>query len=314
MTDAPDPASPAPAPGPTPSTPATPPAAPASLPIPPWSSLDASARAVVGSGIALAVITLIGAILGAWESSSLTILLIVAGLVGAGLAWAGAAAALRDQPIPLPAVGSLAALIAVVIAILAVIELVFDFDQLDERGGIIGAILTLAAALAAIAFFITSTRRDPETRAEAMSSKLPVRLALGGLLLVLVGWALSLSVGYWVVEPAIVPVALAAAATALILIAGRIHEWVSWIGAGVAVLAVLMTIGLWGKLMDLGENQIELGIIDIGAFLLAAIGMLLIAAGGVIAALPAGAIAQARAALDTPKPPPAPPAAGGDGA
>ena len=147
-----------------------------------------------------------------------------------------------------------------------------------------------------------------------MSSKLPVRLALGGLLLVLVGWALSLSVGYWVVEPAIVPVALAAAATGLILIAGRIHEWVSWIGAGVAVLAVLMTIGLWGKLMDLGENQIELGIIDIGAFLLAAIGMLLIAAGGVIAALPAGAIAQARAALDTPKPPPAPPAAGNDGA
>ncbi|HYH93715.1 MAG TPA: hypothetical protein VD763_11185 [Candidatus Saccharimonadales bacterium] len=270
---------------PDPSITPTNPGARSSMPIPPWSSLDASARMVAGAGIAVVALALIGAILGAWSSTAFTILLLVTGLIGAGLAWFGGSPALRDQPIPLPAIESIAALIAAVLSVVALIELLFDLDQLDGIGDFLGAVIVVATAAAAVAFLIGTTRRDPATRAAATTRERATMLAVGGFALVLVGWAVNVSLGYWNLDPGVVTLALVSLALGLVLVAPRIHPSLAWLGAAVAALALLIGFGLWGSLMSQG-NEIELSVIDIGAMLLTFVGIVLLGVGAVLAGLP----------------------------
>jgi hypothetical protein len=259
-----------------------------------WSKFGPAGQLIFGGSIALIVLALLGAIVNAWEDSGTLVGLVV---IAAGAAAAVAfvrtqsSAGARPSPIPLETIEFAAGAVATVLALLRVVEMVFDFDDLDSYGGVLGAIVTVGLLIAAGAVLAGAFRRDPSLRSDVLASDRGTRLAVGGLVLVVLAWLLNLSIGFWNMNAAATPVALLTFGAVLVVVQRR---WLAaleevplgWVGAGFGVVGLLLAIGLWGDLMDIGRTRVDLELIDYLPQILSFLGIIGIIAGGVLAGLP----------------------------
>jgi hypothetical protein len=197
----------------------------------------------------------------------------------------------KPSPIPLETIEFGAGVVATVLALLRVVEMAFDFDDLDSYGGVIGAVLTIGLLVAAGAVLVGALRRDPTLRADVFASDRGTRLAVAGLALIVLAWLLNLSIGFWNMNAAATPVALLTIGAVLVVVQRR---WLAvleeiplgWVGAGFGVVGLLLAIGLWGELMEIGLTRVDLELIDYLPQVLSFLGIAGIIVGGVLAGLP----------------------------
>ena len=287
----------------------SPAAAPSSgMPLPPWSVLDAGTRMVAGASIAAALVLLVGGIVDTWSGNTEFLVLgLLAAIVAAAAAWASASPrVVAAIPVPLEIVATLAASIVAVLGTWRLIEVLFDFDELDRYGGVVGLLLTAALAILGLAGTWFALRRDDTTMSALRSTDRSARLALGGLAVVLVGWAIMLA-SYWTMHAAAVTLTLITIGAAVVLLAGRgLPAIAAWIGVVAAALVVLLAIDQWGQLARFSEGRFDIGVSDLLPFAIYVVGVLLVLAGGVLTGM--AAMPRTPTAPATPAPP-APPAA-----
>ena len=108
---------------------------------------DTTSRMIITAGLATAILALVGGLIGAWRMDYMGLVLIVAGLAAAGVAWAGATGIVRIDALPGRDIELASGIVAGVLAVLNLFEMLFDLDQLDERGETLGAVLTVALAV-----------------------------------------------------------------------------------------------------------------------------------------------------------------------
>lgn len=253
-------------------------------------ALDTTSQVLVGAGLAAVVIAILGIPLGAWALGTFSVLVIVAGLAAAGVAWLRGSGALRPMVLPSRDLELAAAAVVGVLAIWNLIEAAFDLDQIgDERGGIVGLLLTILLAVAGIVLLGGAARRWSSGPMATLRANMGAALALAGVALVLLGWTLNLSVSYWTMTQATVTLALVAVAGALVVAANDTNGGLRMgLAAGAAVVGLVMAVlalGQWGDLARLGENRIDLSLTDIGAFLIYAMGVVALIGGSVLSAV-----------------------------
>lgn len=254
-----------------------------------WSKLDRTSQLVAGGSIAVVVIAILGLPIGAWDSTDFVLIVLVAAVIAAAAAWLGSGSA-RAMPIPLSAIELGAGAVIGVLAIWNVIEILFDLDQ-DGRGGVLGWVLAAGLAIAGTVVLVGAFRRNGGLRAVLMTGDLWTRIAVIGLALVLVGWALNLSVGYWNMSAATLTLAVLTLAAVIIVISRQVEIPVpaAWAGVVLGVFAAILAVSQWSELARLGDTRVDLSIIDILAFLIYLFGLGLIVLGGVLTALDQGA-------------------------
>ena len=257
-----------------------------------WTNLGPIGQLIAGASIAAVLIAIAGAIIDAWDSSDFLLLVLVAGIAAAVVAWftASTEASPKPSPLPLASIELAAGAVVAVLGVWRLIEFIFDLDQIDDFGGPIGVVLTVALAAAGVAMLVGALRRDPSVRTAVMGGDQGTRIALGGLALVLIGWALNLSISYWTMSAATLSLALATFAVVVIVVAPRWTKVlpgipVAWVGAGFGIVVAILAIDQWGALGHLGI-QTELGLTDYGPFLAYVLGVVAIIAGGVLAGMP----------------------------
>lgn len=177
----------------------------ADAPRPPRPAFDPRTQLACGSGFAVAVIALLGSLVGAWSFDFAGVILIVAGLVAFGTAyvsfgreaWAPTIAR-RDLIL---AGGTIAATLGIVYAA----EIPFALDDLETFGGVIGLILAPGLAIAGVVLYYAATEwwvggpAAPWTKALASGDRATL-LVLVGAVLVLIGWLGNVTVGIWFVR------------------------------------------------------------------------------------------------------------------
>jgi hypothetical protein len=278
-----------------------------------WSKLGPAGQLIVGGSIALIVIALLGAIVNAWEDSGTLVGMVVIAAAAAAVAAFVRTQGTKPSAIPLETIEFAAGAVATVLALLRVVELAFDFDDIDSYGGVLGAVMTVGLLVAAGAVLVGALRRDPTLRSDILASDRGTRLAVAGLVLVVLAWLLNLSIGFWNMNAAATSVALLTFGAVLVVVQRR---WLAvleevplgWVGAGFGVVGLLLAIGLWGELMDIGRTRVDLEFIDFLPQVLSFLGIAGIIAGGVLAGLP---VWQARIKVPPPAvvtPPTTPPA------
>ncbi len=322
---------PEPSPGsttPEPTTPAAPPAPAAHTtpvmtrpPMPDLSALDSTSRLIVlGAAVAVGV-AIVGGILKTWDSTDFLLLILAGGIAAGVAAWFTSTTATSGKPAPLPLGPIELAGVAVVVALafLRLIELIFDIDDIDGLGDITDLAAGVVLAGAAAAMGMGVLRRDPSLARFGLDRDQGTRIAAIGLMLLLAGWAINISFGYWRMSGGTLSVALATVAMIAILTA---PTWVkvlpgipmAWVGAVFGVVVAFLAIGLWGSLLGTLGEDVELGLLDYLGFVLYSVGTVGIIAGGFLAgqaAMMAGRPANAAdepAESAEPAPPVDPPA------
>jgi hypothetical protein len=169
---------------------------------PPRPPFDQRTQLANGAGFAVAVIGLIGSVVGAWTFDFTGVILIAAGLVAAGTAYVSFG---REAGSPMVAARDLilaGGTIAAALGILFVAEILTDADELDTYGGILGLVLTLGLGIAGVVLHYAATQwwsggpAAPWTTAVASGGR-PTRLVLIGAALVLIGWLGNVTIGFW---------------------------------------------------------------------------------------------------------------------
>jgi len=169
---------------------------------PPRPAFDLRTQLAVGAGVAVAVIGLLGSVLGAFSFDFGGIILIVAGLVAAGAAYVSFG---REPASPTVATRDLilaGGTIAAALGILFVAEILFDLDDLDAYGNVLGLTLTFLLGIAGVILYYAATLwwrggpAAPWTTAIASGGRGP-RLVLLGAAVMLVGWLGNVTVGIW---------------------------------------------------------------------------------------------------------------------
>ena len=172
---------------------------------PPRPAFDQRTQLACGAGSAVAVIGLIGSLVGAWTFDFAGVILIVAGLVAFGTAYASFG---REAVSPAVAPRDLilgAGTISAALGILFAAEILADLDHMDAYGGIFGLVLTFGLAFAGVVLYFAATEwwtGGPATpwRAAVASGDRATRLVLLGAALVLVGWLGNVTIGIWFVR------------------------------------------------------------------------------------------------------------------
>jgi hypothetical protein len=248
-----------------------------------WAALDQTAQLVVGGAIAAIALTILGLPFGTWDSTDFVLVVLVA--AGTAIVTAVLAQTSKD-PGPLALIEAGAATVLAVLGVWNLIEILFDLDQ-DDRGGIVGILFTLALAAATIAVLVGAIRRLGGPRALGVDGGRGTMVAATGFVLVLVGWAGNLSIGYWTMAQASLSLAVLTVATVVILASRRVEAPVpiAWAGVAFGLFGAILGFGQWGDLIRLGREKVELGPMDFIAFLLYAIGLVMIIVGGVMTAL-----------------------------
>ena len=286
-----------------------------------WAKLGPVGQLVAGGSLAAIVIAVLGALIDAWDSTDFLLLVLVAGIAGAIAAWLTASTEASPKPssFPLASIELAAGAVVAVLGVWRLIEFIFDLDELEEFGGAVGVVLTAGLAVAGVAMLVGALRRDPSVRTAVTAGDQGTRLAVCGLALVLIGWALNLSISYWTMAQATLSLALATFAVVVIVVAPRWAEVlpgipVAWVGAAFGVVVALLAIDQFSALGHLGV-QTELGLTDYGPFFLYVLGIIAIIAGGVLAGMPtwqARPRAPAPAVVTPPTTAPTVPAAPGE--
>jgi hypothetical protein len=259
-----------------------------------WTGLGSVGQLVLGAALAVIAITVVGAIIDAWDSSGTMSLIVVTAAVAAGLAaWLTArvhAGALLT-PIPLETIEFAAGVVASVLAVLRLIEIVFEFDNLEDFGGPIGLVLTVGLAIAAVAILFGALRRDPTLRSAALAGDRGTWLAVGGLVAVVLAWLWNVSIGYWNLSGGATAVGLVSFGAVLVVVQDRWEPVIAevplgWVGAAFGLVSLLVGFGLWGQLMEIGLTQKDLEIVDYLPFVVWYLGTVAVIAGGVLAGMP----------------------------
>ena len=244
---------------------------------------DTTSRMIITSGVATAIIALIGVLLGAWRMDYLGLVMIVAGLAAAGVAWAGATGMVRTDALPGRDIELAAGIVAGVLGVLNFFELLFDLDQLDERGGVVGAVLTVALTVTSLALFAGVVRRWTSPREVLTSGDRGTRLAYAGVGLVILGWLGNVTLGVWNFSAGV-------GVLTWVLLAGVVLRWASdpaskrlpvagaWIAVVMAAIATL--IGL-SHLTGFLDRSSEFGALDWVFLLVALAGVALTLVGSI---------------------------------
>jgi hypothetical protein len=224
--------------------------------------------------------------------------------VAAAAAWGSAEPRfVAAMPIRLEIVATLASAVLAVLGIWRLIEVLFDFDDLDRYGGLVGFLVTAALAALGLLMAWFAFQRDGATASAVRSTDRSVRLALGGLALVLVGWAVMLA-SYWTMHAAAVTLALITLSALIVALAGRgLPVITAWAGVAGALLVVLLAINQWGELARFSEGRFDIGVSDLLPFLVYVVGIVLVIAGGALT----GMAAMPKTPAAPAAPPPAPP-------
>ena len=246
-----------------------------------WSKLDRHAQVLARTSIAAFAITLVGLPLGVWHSAQFALIVLVATAIAAAAAWFGDSPAVRTMPVPLGTIEHGAAIVTAVLTALKVVEALFDLD-LGDAGAIVELVLSVALASAAVAMLVAVNRRGTDAQAAFRRGDEGVKLATLGWVLVLLGWALNLSLSFWTMGQAALPLAVFTIAALTILEAPRIEAPipVAWIGAAIGAFGALLVLGHWADLTSLGRTEVELDPLDFLGFLGYTAGAALVVAGG----------------------------------
>jgi len=243
-----------------------------------WSGLEPTARLLFGASAAAFVVVLAGLPMSVWDSAPFALLVMAAAIVTAATAWFGSTAAWRSLPIPLPTIELMATHVVAVLAVFKLIEVLFDLDT----DGVVGLVVSGALVVAAGALLIAAQRRGVKPLGSLMSGDRWTSIAAIGLVLVLLGWAFNLSISFWSMGGAALPLAVMTLAVLTVAEAPRIQSPVpvAWIGAGIAVFGALLALGHWGELTTLGRTEIELEPFDFLGLVAWSVGVALVIAGG----------------------------------
>jgi hypothetical protein len=127
------------------------------------------------------------------------------------------------------------------------------------------------------------------------------RLALAGLALVLIGWAVNLA-SYWTMTQATRSLAIVTLAALIVLLAGRgLPSMAAWFPLVLGLVGAVIALDHWRQLQRLGEEQFELAITDYLPFLLYAVGVVLVIVAGALAGIPARPVNAPPATAPTPR-------------
>lgn len=256
---------------------------------------DGAGRLIAaGAAFSIAIIV-IGLIVGAWSLRGYALVILVAAIVALAVAYlATTTVATNGWPIPGPDIVFAATALMAILALLNLIEALNDLDQIDdERGGVIGLVVTVALAAAAIVVLIGALRSPAgnEFGADSIQGRgRGTRLALGGLGLELLAWTLMLSISVFALgQTAAFGISLAILAVVVLVFGGDpSHGWrlpipASWIAIALAVIAALPLIDQAGQYLRV-VDRFGLDPIDTLVFLAHAAGTLLVLVGAVLAA------------------------------
>jgi hypothetical protein len=255
-------------------------------------AMDPATRGIVGAGVAVAVIALIGAALDTWTFDWSAIVLIVAGLLAAGTAaLMTGSGARRVMPVAKRDLVLAGGEIAGVLGVLFLVEVVADFDGLDNYGGILGAVAALALAVAGVVLYLLAARAwsgsplAPWTRALAVGDR-PTKLVMGGAVLAVVGWLGNVTVGVWYLDPGVIPITLLLLAALAVRAASDPDEAlvlpfpVAYVAIALAAMAVLIALQHSVRLADQ-----DLGITNWIPQLIYVAGAVIALIGGILGAL-----------------------------
>lgn len=272
-----------PAQEPAPPSPAAP-AAPSAIAMP---KLDAGTQAIVGSGVAVAVLALIGGLVGAWDLDFAGILMVVGGLVAAGAAYmTGSSMSTPAMPVAPRDVALAGALFSLVMGVLFVAEKLFDLDDLDDYGGMVGVLVTFLLAAAALALYLTVTGRWFGTLAgpwtSAVRSGRATQLVAIGTGLVIVGWLLNVTLGVWLAQAAaltifLVVVAFALARASVDAKPSSTEQIVALITLAALAVAAFLAFDHLTRIIgeDVGADQVLFQIVVLGGVAVAISGVIL---------------------------------------
>lgn len=244
-----------------------------------WARLDQSARLLVGASAAAIAAVIVGLPLSVWDSAPFALLVLVAGVTTAVTGWFGASPAFRDLPIPRATIELVASYAVAILAFLKVGEVVFDFAV----DGVVGLVVAGSLLAAAAAQLLAAQRRGAVLPAFNRGDQ-GARIAAIGFILVVVGWALNLTMSFWTMGQAALPLAVLTIAALTVAEAPRIEAPipVAWVGAGIGVFGAILALANWGDLTSLGRTEIVLGPADFIGPIAYIIGVALIIAGGVL--------------------------------
>lgn len=212
-------------------------------------AMGSATQAVVGAGVAVAALALLGGFVGAWSLDWTGFLLIVAGLAAAGAAYlAASGTTLPAMPLGLRDIALAGAIYALVMGILFTAEKLFDLDDLDDYGGIVGVLVTVLLTAAAAALYLAVTGRWFGTLAGPWTSAAgggrPTLLVTIGTGLVFLGWLANVTIGVWLASTAAVVVALVV--LGFVLARGWVDadDGAGGSGGQVAALVTLVVLGM----------------------------------------------------------------------
>ena len=262
---------------------------------------DTTSKAIMTAGLATAAIALVGVPLAAWRLDYFGLVMILAGLAAAAVAWAGATGRVRIDALPGRDIELAAGIVAGVLSVLDLLEMLFDLDQLDERGDAVGAILTIALTVTALALFGAATRRWLSPREVIANGDRGTRLAYAGVGLVILGWLGNVTIGVWNMSAGV-------GVLTMVMLAGVALRWASdpaskrmplagaWIAVVLAVVATLLGLN---HLMGFTDRASDFGPLDWLLLLLYLAGVALVLVGSVWTAYERTMDAQERANIGT---------------
>lgn len=249
--------------------------------------LDAPTQAIVGSGIAVAVLALIGGLVGAWDLDFAGTLMIVGGLVAAGAAYMTASStSMPAMPVAPRDVALAGALFTLVMGALFVAEKLFDLDDLDDYGGIIGVLITILLAAAGVALYVAVTGRWFGTLAGPWTSAVrggrPTQLVAIGTGLVILGWLLNVTVGVWLAQAAALTIFLVVLSFALARASvdakpSSTDQIVALVALGLLAVAAYLAFDHLTRIMgeDVGADQTLMQLVVLGGVAVALGGVVL---------------------------------------
>ncbi len=269
------------------------PPATAAPPPPAFAAFDPASRIVIIGSAVMLVVAVIGLIIGAWQLNPFGFILIIAAVIAAGTAWIGETMTVPDAAESTFPVGQLASgAVATSLSLLAVVEMIGDLDDMEDYGGPLGLLLGIVILGASTVVLWGAMRR---TAPDLRGAERGAMLAAVGAGLVLLAWVLHLTIGFWALGPASWGLAAIIVAAVLLLVAPdvRLPSWIGWVAVALALFAGWTAFGQWGALMDVGEDQVVLGLEDYLPFLVYIAGILLVLGGAVMTAIQATPAASA---------------------
>jgi len=270
--------------------------------------LDAAGRMVASGAGATIIILLLGVIVGAWSLGGYALIVLVAAVIALLIPFLGGGA----ERMPIPARDLLlgAGLVMAVLSLLNLFEVLLDLDQIDdERGGIVGLVLTIALAVASVVALVGTSRGRSvakEAGGAMREGDMGTRLALAGLGLDLLGLLLMLTISVFAFSVGLsIGAACVLLAVLILVTSGRPDSGWSlpftpaWIAVVLAAISAFMLLDQIGQVNRVNE-RFGLDAIDFLAFGLHLIGTLLVLGGAIWSAVQRQGLLATRSTSDTP--------------